>query len=140
MDNYLHTLIGLYCYICDAYHTRLFVNVQRLSNNNRPLFSDPEVLTVYLWGLSQRLFSLKSIYTFTKTYLLDYFPKLPSYQAFSRRLSDLNPALLELAELLISSSDKGGLFDRDGFLALYLIRGVTKRIISPLSVMQNPYF
>lgn len=72
--------------------------MQRQSNNFRPQFTDEECLTVYLWGIAQRRFEQKAIYNYTKNHLLDWFPKLPSYQAFSRRLGELAPAFQLLAE------------------------------------------
>jgi len=79
--------------------------VQRLTNNNRPQFTDAEVLTVYVWGLRERLLTVKSIHRFTNQYLLDCFPKLPSYAAFSRRLNELSPALEGLMETLVITEE-----------------------------------
>jgi len=77
--------------------------MQHQSNNFRPQFSDEECITVYLWGISQRRFEQKTIYNYTKSHLLDWFPKLPSYAAFSRRLNALAPAFQALAELWLNS-------------------------------------
>ena len=71
-------------------------------NNFRPQFSDEECITVYLCGISQRRFEQKAIYNYTKDHLLDWFPKLPSYQAFSARLNQLAPAFHALAEYWLS--------------------------------------
>ena len=71
-------------------------------NNSRPQFSDEECMTVYLWGISQRRFEQKAIYEYTKNHLGDWFPKLPSYQAFSDRLNRLAPAFQALAELWLA--------------------------------------
>ena len=90
-------LITLYCAVCDNSSTIEAV-MQRQSNNFRPQFSDEECITVYLWGISQRRFEQKTIYNYTKNHLLDWFPKLPSYQAFSNRLNRLAPAFQALAE------------------------------------------
>ena len=90
-------LIILYCAVCDNSSTIEAVT-QRQSNNFRPQFSDEECITVYLWGISQRRFEQKTIYNYTKNHLLDWFPKLPSYQAFSNRLNRLAPAFQALAE------------------------------------------
>lgn len=90
-------LITLYCAVCDNSSTIEAVT-QRQSNNFRPQFSDEECITVYLWGISQRRFEQKTIYNYTKNHLLDWFPKLPSYQAFSNRLNRLAPAFQALAE------------------------------------------
>ncbi|MEZ3418756.1 MAG: transposase [Bacteroidales bacterium] len=76
--------------------------MQRQSNNFRPQFTDEECITVYLWGISQRRFEQKAIYSYTKNHLLEWFPKLPSYQAFSARLSRLAPAFQALAESWLS--------------------------------------
>ena len=77
--------------------------MQRQSNNFCPQFSDEECITVYLWGISQRRFEQKTIYNYTKTHLLEWFPKLPSYQAFSNRLNRLAPAFQALAEIWLSA-------------------------------------
>ena len=90
-------LIKLYCAVCDNSSTIESV-MQRQSNNFRPQFSDEECITVYLWGISQRRFEQKTIYEYTKNHLLEWFPKLPSYQAFSDRLNKLVPAFQTLAE------------------------------------------
>jgi hypothetical protein len=104
MTTNIHELIGLYCYICQVYDSRLYVNVQRLSNNSCPKFTDAEVLTVYLWGLNEQLLKLKAIYSFTKKYLLDCFPQLPSYAAFAKRVAYLSTALMELSEELVTEN------------------------------------
>ena len=90
-------LIRLYCTVCDNHSTIEFLT-QRLSNNYRPQFSDEECITVYLWGVMKRYFDVKAIYEYTKDHLLDWFPHLPSYQAFNYRLCRLAPALQALAE------------------------------------------
>lgn len=90
-------LIKLYCTVCDEYST-FEQEVQRTSNNFRPQFTDEECITIYLWGIMQRRFELKAIYCYVKDHLLDWFPKLPSYQAFCRRIGQLAPAFRLLAE------------------------------------------
>ena len=92
---------SLYCAVCDNSSTIETV-MQRQSNNFRPQFSDEECITVYLWGISQRRFEQKTIYDYTKNHLLEWFPKLPSYQAFSNRLNALAPAFQALAEQWLS--------------------------------------
>lgn len=94
-------LITLYCAVCDNSST-IEAITQRQSNNFRPQFSDEECVTVYLWGISQRRFEQKAIYNYTKNHLLEWFPDLPSYQAFSCRLNRLAPAFQALAERWLS--------------------------------------
>ena len=91
-------------YICDIYESSLKFCCQRFSNNATPIFTDQELLTVYLFcGAYQRYFSIKEIHTFTKEYLLSWFPCLPSYQTFNYRLNLLSEAINELVKHLITS-------------------------------------
>jgi len=94
-------LITLYCTVCRYYSSRIEHLVQRLSNNCCPQFTDEELITVYLWGITQQQFQAKQIHSHTRMHLLEWFPKLPSYQAFNRRLNELSPAFQELAAILL---------------------------------------
>ena len=97
-------LISIYFYICDLYENELKYNCQRFSNNSKPEFTDQEIMTIYLFaGHEQRYFQINEIYSFTKDYLLSWFPKLPSYQTFSYRLNLLTGAFQALVSKLISS-------------------------------------
>lgn len=91
-------LITLFCYLAEAYHTHLWMQVERLSPNNEPRFSDEEVLTLYFFGLYRQLRTLHAIHSYTRMHLRDWFPQLPGYGGFVQRLNrlaDLFPALLE---------------------------------------------
>lgn len=92
-------LIELYCTICQCNDSRFREKMQRLSNNKCPQFSDEELITVYLWGVGQHLSTRKAVYQYTKSHLSEWFPKLPSYQAFCRRLNWLAGAFQALAEI-----------------------------------------
>ena len=90
-------------YICDVYQSSLKFYCQRFSNNATPIFTAQELLTVYLFcGAYQRYFSIKEIHTFTKEYLLSWFPNLPSYQTFNYRLNLMSEAINELVKHLIT--------------------------------------
>ena len=99
-------LIELYCTICQCNDNRFLEGKQRLSNNNCPKFTDDELITVYLWGVKKQLFTRKAIYNYTKEELYSYFPDLPSYQAFCRRLNRLSEAFRALAEIWSEQSIK----------------------------------
>ena len=101
-------LITLYCAVCKYYDTILHVEMQRLTNNSRPQFSDQEMITVYLWGTLQGLREVKAIYTYTARHLKDWFPALPSYQAFNRRFGDLCMAFARLAECFVDERTTDG--------------------------------
>jgi hypothetical protein len=58
-------------------------------------------MTVYLFVIAEeQRFQIKQIHRFTKDYMLSWFPKLPSYQAFNDRLNRLSEAFKTLATVL----------------------------------------
>ena len=86
----MNKLIELYCAICHhSEDSRIAEKMQHGSNNKSAQFTDVELMTAYLWGAQQGLLTRKSIYNFIRTYHLGEFQKLPSYQAFCRRLNRL---------------------------------------------------
>lgn len=96
-------LIKIYMHICDIYNSSLQFYCQRFSNNANPIFTDQELLTVYLFcGAYQRYFKIKEIHTFAQEYLLSWFPNLPSYQTFNYRLNLMSEAISELVKHLIT--------------------------------------
>ena len=113
-------------YICDVYQSSLKFYCQRFSNNATPIFTDQELLTVYLFcGAYQRYFSIKEIHTFTKEYLLSWFPNLPSYQTFYR-LNLMSEAINELVKHLIHLSN----FLKQGIRVQLLIRIINNLKVS----------
>jgi len=98
-------LIKIYMYICDLYDSELKYYCQRYSNNSNPVFTDQEIMTIYLFaGHCQKYFKIKDIHCFASDYLSSWFPKLPSYQTFNYRLNLLTEAFKILSQRLISSS------------------------------------
>jgi hypothetical protein len=96
-------LIAIYVYISELYESELQYTCQRFSNNSSPDFSDAELMTIYLFVLSEQEYvKLKQIHRFTKEYLLPWFPKLPSYQGFVSRLNRLSEAFKALAIVLFT--------------------------------------
>lgn len=83
MDN---QLIQIYLLVCQIYDKQCSLKYQRLSNF-KPKFSDEEIITVYLFGQLNEKFNHRQIHRFIKAYWRDWFPVLPSYQAFNRRLN-----------------------------------------------------
>ena len=91
-------------YVCKQYEENLKYYCQRYSNNSIPVFTDQEILTIYLFvGSEQRYTRLKEIHKFAKEYLLDWFPKLVSYQTFVYRLNRMTGVIEELLKHLIAS-------------------------------------
>jgi len=96
-----HKLIQLYCAVCQHYSTTLAGEVQRLSNNFRPKFTDEECITVYLFGIAEGKFEVKAIHQFIKDYWHDWFPEMPSYEKLNKRINYLARAFVTLAGLLL---------------------------------------
>lgn len=88
-------LIALYLRVCRAYDTELDLKDQRLSNF-RPRFTDEELVTIYLFGHMQGFHQQRRIYDYTRRHWRAWFPALPSYQAFNRRLNRLAAAFEHL--------------------------------------------
>lgn len=102
-------LIALYHYIYECYNKELCWYCQRFSNNNEPDFTDVELLTVYIFCITEEeKFKVKSIYDFTRKHLLSWFPDLPSYQAFNRRLNRLAPVFPYLVMAVLKAVDQAG--------------------------------
>jgi len=86
-------LVEIFFYVSDAYEKELKFSCERFSNNSCPDFSDQEIMTVYLFCISQeQRTKIKHIYTFADEYLRSWFPKLPSYAAFNNRINRLSEA------------------------------------------------
>lgn len=102
-------LIKIYMYVCKQYDENLKYYCQRYSNNSIPVFTDHEILTIYLFvGSDQRYTRLKEIHKFAKEYLLGWFPGLTSYQTFVYRLNRMVGAITELLKQLTSSYKPDG--------------------------------
>jgi Transposase DDE domain len=92
-------LIELFLLICDFYDNQSVLKHQRLSNF-KPRFTDQELLTIFIFGHLQGLTSQRLIYDYFAGHWREWFPALPTYQAFNRRLHQLTAAF----ELLIEES------------------------------------
>ena len=88
-------LIDLFCWLEDGFrHRGWFAMCERFSPNLlRPVFTDEELVCVYLYARFQGLHRLTRIHTFARQHMLEFFPALPSYPTFVNRLNRL-PELL----------------------------------------------
>ncbi len=69
-------LIAIYLYISDIYDDFLRYSCSRSSNNNKPVFSDVEIMTVFLFVMTDmQLFKVKQIHKYAKAHLLSWFPR-----------------------------------------------------------------
>ncbi len=85
-----YTLVRIYLFVCRHYRGRLAATTQRQSNNDQPDFTDEEVLTIYLFGLFKNRETVSNIHEYAEDHFSDWFPDLPSYQSYNRRLNRLS--------------------------------------------------
>ena len=85
-----------------------------MSNNSRPSLTDQELMTLYLFGHLQGHFTQRRIYDYTAAHWREWFPALPSYQAFNRRLNRASAAFALLLQdsLAQAAQQLGGGSDR----------------------------
>lgn len=96
-------LIELYLLICSLYDSQPVLKQQRLSNNHQPLFTDEELLTVYIFGHLQGLTTQRRIYDYIWNHWRAWFPRMPAYQSVNCRFNQLAPAFELLIEQLLES-------------------------------------
>jgi hypothetical protein len=99
--NWKEKLISLYLYISESSEMKNYLRGIRQSNNSLLDFTDEEALTVYLFGILQNHCKVKEIYLYAMDHLRDWFPKLPSYQAFDNRINTIAGAFAIMATELI---------------------------------------
>jgi hypothetical protein len=99
------TLIRIYLFICSRYRGRLAAAAQRQSNNDQPEFTDEEVLTIYVFGLIKKRTTISEIHRYVDEHFSEWFPDLPSYQSYNRRLNRLSTVFASLVEEALSMVD-----------------------------------
>jgi len=99
-------LITIYLMVCAFWKQGLWTSCQRMSNYSHVELTDPEVVAIYLFGITRHRTELKSIYNFTRDHLSGWFPKLGSYQAFAFRLNRLSDSFILLSEMILANSPK----------------------------------
>lgn len=68
--------------------------------------TDSEILAAWFWGLRKGMRSLKSIHDFTCEMLCKWFPTVPGYQQFDKRLNKM-ANLIEICFSVMSLSERG---------------------------------
>jgi hypothetical protein len=96
------TLVRIYLFICSRYRGRLAAVAQRQSNNADPDFTDEEVLTIYVFGLIKKRSTISEIHEYVEDHFSDWFPDLPSYQSYNRRLNRLSAVFAPLVQEALS--------------------------------------
>lgn len=98
-------LITLYLNICKFHDEQGQFVTQRFSPNNRPSFTDEEVLCIYLFGLMKGYNKIQRIHEFARENLHEWFPHLGSYQGYNHRLNRLADVLPLMLQMLCEQDD-----------------------------------
>lgn len=96
-------LIQIYLFVCQIYDTCSETCFQRLSNNDDPLFTDQELITIWFFGHLSGFAQKKQMHTFIKNYWSDWFPRFPAYQTFVYRLNLLEPTFQTFGKVLCAA-------------------------------------
>ena len=94
-------LIDIYLTACDFFSQLSPYIFLKTSPHSSPKFSDPEVITVYVFGIIQKQRNKKAIHQHIKNYLLNWFPYLPEYEGFLSRINKLDLVLVEFINFLL---------------------------------------
>lgn len=103
------TLIRLYLLVCHSFQHQQHTTAQRLSNNHHPEFTDPEVVTIYLFGILRQHRTLRALYQYTADHLAEWFPRLPCYGGYVQRLNRLHEVFPGLVEQALAQCTRRGL-------------------------------
>lgn len=93
-------LIQIYLFVCQIYDTAGATCFQRSSNNRSPVFTDQELVTIWLFAHLNDKFQKKQMHQFIQDYWAEWFPALPGYQTFVHRLNQLEPTFHTFGEQL----------------------------------------
>ena len=99
-------LITLYLYVCKHYQQSLWVYCQRMSTFADLSFSDEEVITIYLFGVVDKMREIKTIYTYAARHLRRWFPNLPSYVGFVQPLNKVADVFAPLLTIIQQESGR----------------------------------
>ncbi len=101
-------LITVYCNVCDAISKSDHLACLRVSRNRYPRFTDAEVLSIFYAGIMEGHHSIKAIHRIASSYWSEWFPLLPQYKQFVRRLHLLSEVIGEQLEQMTSLSTFNG--------------------------------
>lgn len=103
MDNHSN-LVKIYLFVCEHYEKTLKYCVQRFSNNSKPRFTDQEIMTIMLYSIAyEERFTMRQAYDFTANHLRSWFPALPSYVVFTKRVNRLSEAFRQLLSISLEN-------------------------------------
>jgi hypothetical protein len=102
LHNRVFVLIWLYLEIDNLFtQTELPLYTERLSNNAYPFFTDTELFTCAIFAELMKCNNRKSGYQYIRDHFHDWFPQLPCYEVYNRKLNKFNDAFAYIFSALI---------------------------------------
>lgn len=101
--NWQNQLINVYLTTCDFFSQLSPYVYLKISPNSSPSFTDEETITIYIFGILRNLRTVKSIYNFTKDFMPEWFPQLPTYEGFLFRLNNIHQVFPEFVNKLLKN-------------------------------------
>ncbi len=89
-------LISVYLTVCHAWKKGVCESVRRHTNHCHFALTDEEVATLYLFGILSGCSTIRGIYDYSHRHLLEWFPQLGGYEAFSYRLNKISDGFVAL--------------------------------------------
>ncbi len=96
-------LIQIYLFVCQIYDTCSDTCFQRMSNNDEPLFTDQELITIWFFAHLNGFAQKKQMHRFITNYWQGWFPRLPAYQTFVYRLNLLEASFQTVGKVLLNA-------------------------------------
>ena len=97
-------LIDVYLTACEFFSQLNPSSFLKISPNSNHSFTDAEAITVYVFGIMENLRNVKSIHSYFKKHLHEWFPKLPEYEGFSFRINSLNKLFVEFFSYILNKN------------------------------------
>lgn len=95
-------LIQIYLFVCQIYDTNKDTCFQRSSNNQVPLFTDQELLTIWFFAYLIGCFEKKKMHELIKNDWIEWFAQLPAYQTVVFRLNQLEQSFQTFGCVLLN--------------------------------------
>lgn len=94
-------LIDVYLTACDFFSQLPPHVLFKISPNSDHGFSDAEAMTVYIFGVIEKLRDVKAIHCHFKKHLREWFPELPEYEGFLARINALSNIFVEFSGYIL---------------------------------------
>jgi hypothetical protein len=95
-------LIFTFLFASEHFQDNLLFYALRFSNNSSPNLTDEKVITIFLWKIMQHRTTIKEIYNYTNDHSREWFPNLPSDEAYIMKLNRLHDIFIPLTTFALS--------------------------------------